>query len=578
MFVSGSLYAQVNDIQTSILQLKSKKVYKNHGITKNIIRVVIKDDRKISEIHDLYLRINNPHINRIILKNKNIGSEIILGDNYLFKDRPVLTNDFIIPLKPFLNIGDSIELYIDKRNENVSYLIKIIDNIEFKYLVEEKMFYLGASVVFILICIILFSILGIISKKTYNYYFAIYILTMGIWFLNNAGYLYQFCWPENPVFHKFSRTLFSTITITTFCVFILEYFKENKNVLYRIILYITGLFMPIRLISIAFTIQYADENKLKYVLLIINSIVLTILFLTIILFIVSQSFQTKKWFHNFGYCLYAIFLLLEVSHQYNIDPIPLYHYSQFFPFVFFSGQIILIGVGNIMIYIKTNKLISEKKYQELIDIDNDIANTIINVQENERTIIGEELHDKIGADLSIIKLQTETIIKKYSTFEGKNELNTIHSNINALLREIRFLISSLIPVNFEQSKSEELLNSLIIQYQQVTAFNIIFKYELKQNLTSKINIHLYRILNEMLANSLKYSICTEVQIDIFKSQDNKINFWYTENTKGFNYVEQLGHFGIRNIKHRVSYIKGYMEHLNLDDKMIYKINFYSNEK
>jgi len=117
-----------------------------------------------------------------------------------------------------------------------------------------------------------------------------------------------------------------------------------------------------------------------------------------------------------------------------------------------------------------------------------------------------------------------------------------------------------------------------MQFEQVAPFNIKFKYELKYNLSKKLNIHLYRILNEMLTNSLKYSICTEVQIDIFKSQDNKINFWYTENTKGFNYVEQQGHFGIKNIKHRVSYIKGDIEHLNLDDKMIYKINFYSNEK
>lgn len=575
---SGTLFAQIINSQTSILQLKSNHLYKNHGITKNIILIKIKDDRNNLENDDLYLRINNPHINRIILENKNIGAKIELGDNYRFKDRFILTNDFIIPLKTLLNKGDSIDLFIDKRNENVSYLIQIFNKKELENLEASKIFYLGCSFLFIILCVILFLILGVILRKTYNYYFALFILSMGIWFLNNAGYLYQYCWPDNPVFHKFSRTLFSTITIAFFCVFILEYFKKNKNRLYKIILYLTYLFVPTRLISIALDLQFTNDDQLKYLLLIINSIILTILFIIIISFITSKTVQKGMWFYNIGHILYTIFLLLEVFHQYKFDPIPIYHHSQFFPFLFFCGQIILIGFENVMTYIRTNKLLLEKNYQGLIDLDNDLANTIINVQENERTIIGEEIHDKIGADLSIIKLRTETILKKYPKFEGNEELKNISSNISSLLQEIRFYISSLIPIDIKQNKSEELFYSLVTQFERVAPFNIKFKYELKYNLSKKLNIHLYRILNEMLTNSLKYSICTEVQIDIFKSQDNKINFWYTENTKGFNYVEQQGHFGIKNIKHRVSYIKGDIEHLNLDDKMIYKINFYSNEK
>lgn len=573
LFNSHGVFGTPIRLYTSITELSNNGLYKNHGITKNIILIGIIDDRPIDFHRPLFLRINNPHINKISVANRSLKSIIYTGDNGIFSNRPIATNDFIIPLKSFLNRGDTIELMLNKTNENVSYQLKVIDEDQLEKLKSTQMFYLGSALLFILILIICFIILGILSHTLYNYLFAIYILAMGIWFLNNAGFLYQFCWPNNPHFHNISRTLFSTFSITSFSVFILDYFKKNRNVFYYLILYIIAIFMPVRIISILFSRNIIQNENLKYLLLIINSFVLSILFLSIIIFILSKSYRNKKWFNNTGYLLYSSSLFLEVSHQYNIDILPVYHHSLFFPLLFLCGQILLIGIDNLLIYIKTNKLIAERRYQDLIDIDHQLANTVIKVQENERKIVGEELHDKVGSDLSIIKIQTETLVKRYPHFEGKADLQGISDNINTLIKEVRFIISSLLSFDAEHKKTQELFQLLLNHFQAVSAFNISFTYGLAYHLPTIINIQLYRILSEMLTNTLKYSTCSLVEVTINEASSGWVQFIYTENVKGFDYEEKSGHFGIQNIKHRVSFLKGEMESLNTNTHMIYKIKF-----
>lgn len=565
-------------LYTSITELSSHGLYKNHGITKNIIHIGIVDDRENETSSKLYLRINNPHINKISIYNRKLHTAINTGDNYVFNSRPLSMNDFIIPLELMLHRGDTIELLLNKTNENVSYQLQVIDEHELQRLKSEQMFYLGGSLIFILTLIIYFIILGVISKALYNYLFAIYILAMGIWFLNNAGFLYQYCWHANPSFHNISRTLFSTIAITSFSMFILDYYKTSKNIFYHIIFYVIAIFMPIRILSISIGGNIIQNESLKYVLLVINSFVLSILFLSIIFFILSKSYKSRKWFNNAGYLLYSLSLFLEVSHQYNFDPLPVYHYSLFFPFIFLCGQILLIGIGNLLIFLKTNKLIAERKYQELMEIDNNLANTVINVQENERKLIGEELHDKVGSDLSIIKIQTETLVKRYPHFEGTNELQNISLNINNLIKEVRFIISSLLSFEADHKQSKELFQSLFDQFQSVSLFTINFNYGLSFDLPTKINIQLYRILSEMLTNTLKYSNCTQVEVSIYKGDQQSVTFMYSENVPGFEYKESSGHYGIKNIRHRVSFIKGELVNVNTDTHFIYKIIFPLHDK
>ena len=70
-----------------------------------------------------------------------------------------------------------------------------------------------------------------------------------------------------------------------------------------------------------------------------------------------------------------------------------------------------------------------------------MAEQIIAVQEDERAILGEELHDKIGSALSITRVKVETVQKKYADFRGNNELEDIKDLLHTIIREIRFIMN-----------------------------------------------------------------------------------------------------------------------------------------
>jgi two-component system, sensor histidine kinase LadS len=566
------LFASEKIIWTSVSQLQSKGFYKNHGISKETVTIGIINDIAIEG--DLYLRVNNPHINLIRFYSEKDPDYIITGDIYPFTKRPVFFSDFILPVSSIFSKTDTAYLSLDKRNENLSYLLEIIDRPKLRMIQFEQSFLLGMTMSLTVILMIYFIILGFLGNKLYNFLFSLYILSTGIWFLNNGGFLFQFLWPQGPYFHNISRTIFSTIAITAFSAFILDYYKQSSNIFRKIIKYIVFTFMPIRILALFVRNEFHASNDTKFIFLFINAVILSFFFISLIIFLSLQARQKNKWLHNIGFLLYAVSLFLEVGHQYAFDPFPMYHKSVFFPYMFLIGQILLIGLGNLLALIKTNKLIAQRKFQELINIDNDLAKKIIAVQEDERALLGEELHDKIGSTLSISRVKVETIQKKYPDFKGNKELDDITESLNSIIREIRFIISSLVLIQTDNKSTKDIFESLVNQFQSISSFTIEFNYDLETDLPSNLNIHLYRVVNEMLTNTLKHSACTRVQIRFFISNNQTLELSYTENVKGFDYVAEPHHYGIKNIMHRISYLKGDFQKINSDQEMTYKIKIH----
>jgi len=570
------LFASEKIIWTSVSKLQSKGFYKNHGISKETVTIGVINDIAIGG--DLYLRVNNPHINLIRFYSEKDPDHIITGDINPFTERPVIFSDFILPVSSIFSKTDTAYLSLDKRNENLSYLLEIIDGGKLKMTQFEQSFFLGMTMSLTVILMIYFIILGFLGSKLYNFLFSLYILSTGIWFLNNGGFLFQFLWPQGPYFHNISRTLFSTITITAFSAFILDYYKQSKNIFRKIIKFILITLMPIRISALLIRNEFHTSNDLKFMFLVINAIILSVFFISLIIFLILQTRQRSKWLHNSGFLLYAVSLFLEVGHQYAFDPFPQYHQSVFFPYMFLVGQIFLIGLGNLLALIKTNKLIAERKFQELINVDNDLGKKIISVQENERTLLGEELHDKIGSALSIARVKVETVQKKYPEFNGNRELGEVTDFLNSIIREIRFIISTLVPLQADYKSTKENFESLVNQFRSISSFVIEFTYDFDTDLAPNLNMQLYRIVNEMLTNTLKHSACSKVSIHFYKENEKMLVITYTENVKGSDFNAAPHHYGVKNMMHRISYLKGDFQKINTEQSMIFKIKIPLHDK
>ena len=192
---------------------------------------------------------------------------------------------------------------------------------------------------------------------------------------------------------------------------------------------------------------------------------------------------------------------------------------------------------------KVTRLLKE---QELIGID-----AMLEGQEKERQRISEDLHDSLGGKLSALKLFIEdvkTTDKKLYTKiktvldESYNDVRNISHQQNASTIINRGLIPS-VKMAANQLKSTEKLNIEVTNIDQ------------RQKIKGFVELQLFRIIQELLTNTIKHAGATNVTIQ-FSEEDDTLNIVYEDDGIGFDHKKPSPGIGLKNIAHRIRKIGG----------------------
>lgn len=195
--------------------------------------------------------------------------------------------------------------------------------------------------------------------------------------------------------------------------------------------------------------------------------------------------------------------------------------------------------------------------------ESDVKDAIISTQENEQNRIAEDLHDDIGPMLSAIKLQVSAL-----SDADKDELNesliTIESYLNQAINNVRAVarnLSSQLIVKFglEQSLRDNI--SIVSSLKRV---NINFVFELKEyKLLASQEINFYRIIREMLNNSVKHSNCENIWISLVYNNQS-ILLAYSDDGRADEKVDSTKSMGQTNIRNRVNLLNGVIKNFSDD--------------
>ena len=179
----------------------------------------------------------------------------------------------------------------------------------------------------------------------------------------------------------------------------------------------------------------------------------------------------------------------------------------------------------------------------------------LNSIERERARIAADLHDELSPILSAIKL-------KISTFELRGEDDKIqqqktNEHLNDVLKRMREISFDLMPVTLQRKGLSAALQELV----SYTSNKNQLRIELSAppvRLQEAYNIHLYRIVQEIIHNTIKHAEATLLQIRLLE-EDQKIILTSRDNGKGFRYAERLREgqgFGLRNLLSRADVMGG----------------------
>lgn len=189
------------------------------------------------------------------------------------------------------------------------------------------------------------------------------------------------------------------------------------------------------------------------------------------------------------------------------------------------------------------KLANERRKHQL-----ELTKHMITAQENEREVIGRELHDNVNQVLTTVKLYLETALMSDDKRDMliKKSIEYVLQSIN----EIRTLSHSLSAPTLGSHSLVDSIKVLAENFKSVSGSKIEFKQQDDLLPISKEGgLALYRIVQEQLNNIIKHSGATEIFIALSQTAD-EILLVIQDNGKGFAMEGCKKGIGIRNMESR----------------------------
>lgn len=241
----------------------------------------------------------------------------------------------------------------------------------------------------------------------------------------------------------------------------------------------------------------------------------------------------------------------------EIENLELKSKNQWLILGFGIGFILLIGAGFWFykyreIVLERRLTVAKREEQRLRFLE------VIQAQEKERTRIASELHDGIGHLMAAIKLNSSAI--QVSDERNKQILNNTQEIIDQAAKEVRQISHQLMPQSLSELGLLASLNELANRINKGGKIQITVLKNEPIKLDKATEVAVYRIVQEVLNNTLKHANASEFSID-YVLDEHIFTLILKDNGKGFSLEEMEKTIGIgwKNIRSRVELVNGKMD-------------------
>ncbi|WP_299273551.1 tetratricopeptide repeat protein [uncultured Psychroserpens sp.] len=204
--------------------------------------------------------------------------------------------------------------------------------------------------------------------------------------------------------------------------------------------------------------------------------------------------------------------------------------------------------------------IEKQKVQELLkNQELKSINAMIEGQEGERQRIARDLHDRLGSMLSMVKVHFKSVEENIEKLKASNrsqyeKANTLLDNACDEVRKISHDIASGVLTKFGLVAALEDLKETLEESNRVEVEFIAHGFDAR--LDNNIEITIYRIVQELVSNILKYAQAKHITIQLINN-DNSLHITVEDDGIGFDYNESKDKgMGLTNVASRVYSLDG----------------------
>lgn len=189
-----------------------------------------------------------------------------------------------------------------------------------------------------------------------------------------------------------------------------------------------------------------------------------------------------------------------------------------------------------------------------------ILTAVLRTEEKFRSRYSRELHDGMGPLLSSAKMSMSVLAKRAEDEENRELIASTSAVIDEAIRSLREISNNLSPQVLNDFGLVRGITNFINKNPQLRTIEMRFDTNLrKERFDHDIEVILYRVICELINNSLKHSACTKIELDLQLVYD-RIYLTYSDNGRGFDTqaVADYG-MGMSNLTSRIHSLGGTIE-------------------
>jgi len=231
------------------------------------------------------------------------------------------------------------------------------------------------------------------------------------------------------------------------------------------------------------------------------------------------------------------------------------------------GLIALVLICAAFIYLRNRdkRIIQEQRINKLEQEKQLVAtHALLEGETTERARLSKDLHDGLGGLLSVTKHKIASMKGSLTIPDDQVEVfNSALEMLDSSIKELRRVAHNLMP----ESLMRYGLNSAISDFCNSTDTANYHFYGVEKRLDEKLEVAAFRIVNELVNNSLKHANANSINVQLVQEPE-RISITVHDDGCGFNTksVDRTKPGGLYNIESRVNSFNGRLDIFSAPDK------------
>lgn len=243
-----------------------------------------------------------------------------------------------------------------------------------------------------------------------------------------------------------------------------------------------------------------------------------------------------------------------------------------------AGIVISLALGLILFFVLSQRKIQQEKLQRetlKTQFQRDLLAQTVTTQEEERNRIARELHDGVGAKLSVIKLNLQLMVSDLAQGNDISELvGDIDTAIQQSIDTSRSISHELMPPTLKKFGIRVGIEDLQHAINKTGKVHLLVNNLERCTLDQEMDqLHLFRVIQELVQNALKHANATHLYFT-FDNEPNHLTLTYEDDGVGFPKDFDLSSgLGMSNLHTRIQLLRGFW-HMDQEREHGAKIKIY----